>query len=91
MWLVVWQVKRTGFSEKLVKIGLLAGLALALLGAYSYRLYQARQAGKQECIQEVVIKELSHVVTVKEKQLRAVVNRPRDLDGVIDRLQHGTF
>lgn len=91
MWIVVFLAKHTGLTEKVVKLGLLALVAASLVAAYSYRIYAARQAGKEECKQEVVIKELTHVVTVKEKQLRAVVNRPRDLDGVIDRLHNATF
>jgi hypothetical protein len=60
---------------------------LSILGAVGYIYYK----GKQECLNEVQIKELTHVVYVKEKQNAAAANRPASRTAVIERLRQSSF
>jgi hypothetical protein len=60
---------------------------LSILGAVGYIYHK----GKQECQNEVIIKELTHVVEVTKKQNAAAANRPASRTAVIERLLANTY
>lgn len=69
-------------------------VAAAVLAAGAYAVHiisEAKKAGKQECLNEVQVKELTHVVYVKEKQSQAAANRPKSRNDVIERLQQHIY
>lgn len=69
----------------------MAAVVVGLAVAVWWIRHDAAQGATEKCQNEVIIKELTHVVEVKDKQNAAAANRPVNRAAVIERLQHGIY
>lgn len=79
----MWRIIKIGLSSNLLRIagwGMTAlSVAIVLLGA--------RQAGRNAERAD----QLQKIIKVKDAQLRATLDAPRNRDELVDRLRHGKF
>lgn len=65
----------------------MAAAAIGIIVAVWWIRHDAAQGATEKCQNEVIIKELTHVVEVKQKQNAAAAARPVNRAAVIERMQ----